>query len=177
MSVAERGAKSVSAELYTEVLQFLYREARLLDEHRYEDWLALVTEDLVYEMPLTLTRERAEHDRVYDREMQYFAENFHSLRMRIDRLGTDYAWAEDPPTRTRHLVHNVEVVPHAVEDQLTVHSAFVVYASRGSRPDWDVFVGKREDILLRSGDGWKIRRRTLTLDQAVLGVNSISVLL
>jgi 3-phenylpropionate/cinnamic acid dioxygenase small subunit len=167
----------VRVELYLDVCQFLYREARTLDDQRFEDWLAMLTEDVVYEMPLTLTREKAEQARVHDPEMQYFAENIHSLRMRVARLGTEYAWAEDPPTRTRHLVLNVEVEPSEDESQVVAHSAFLVYANRGVLGDWDTLVGRREDVLVRADQDWKIRRRVLYLDQAVLGNNSISVFL
>lgn len=176
MSVASKQAQG-TAELHFEVCQFLYREARTLDENRFEDWLDLLADDVLYEMPLTLTRERAEQDRVYDPDMQYYAENIHSLKMRVARLGTEYAWAEDPPTRTRHLVHNVELEPSEDESEVVVHSAFVVYANRGNRGDWDTLVGRREDVLARAGEDWKIRRRRLYLDEAVLGNNSISIFL
>jgi 3-phenylpropionate/cinnamic acid dioxygenase small subunit len=175
MSVAR--SPRVSADLHVDVCQFLYREARILDENRFDDWLALLTDDVEYEMPLTLTRERSERARVHEREMQYFAENIHSLRMRVARLGTEYAWAEDPPTRTRHLVLNVELEPNADESEVISHCAFVVHANRGSLDDWQTLVGCRDDVLVRDGSSWKIRRRTLYLDQAVLGANSISFFL
>jgi 3-phenylpropionate/cinnamic acid dioxygenase small subunit len=167
----------VDAALHLAVSQFLFREARLLDERRYEEWLDLLTEDMTYEMPLTLTREGAESARVHDYEMTYFSENIHSLRMRVDRLRTDYAWAEDPPTRTRHLLSNLEVYATDEPGVLTTHAAFVVYANRGSLPDWDQYVGTRQDTVVRHGDSWKVRRRLLLLDQALLGTNSISVFL
>jgi 3-phenylpropionate/cinnamic acid dioxygenase small subunit len=166
----------IGADLYTDILQFLYREARLLDEHRFEDWVELLTDDVVYEMPLTLTRERAEQDRVYDREMEYFAENRESLQMRIARLRTEYAWAEDPPTRTRHLVHNVEL-ERLDDGRLLARSAFVVHTNRANSTAWESFVGRREDVLVHADAGWKIARRTLFLDQAVLGIKSISIFL
>jgi 3-phenylpropionate/cinnamic acid dioxygenase small subunit len=167
----------VGVELYLDVCQFLYREARILDENRFEDWLDLLTEDITYEMPLTLTRERAEQARAYDPDMQYYAENIHSLKMRVARLRTEYAWAEDPPTRSRHMVLNVEVAPNADETVVTANSAFIVYTNRGGLGKWDTLVGRREDTLVRVDDDWKIRRRTLLLDQAVLGNNSITVFL
>ncbi len=176
--MATRVERPVAVDLYLEVLQFLYREARLLDENRFEEWLDLLTDDVAYEMPLTLTRERSEQDRTHDREMEYFSENRDSLAMRIARLRTEYAWAEDPPTRTRHLVQNVELERAGGDDsRLRARSAFVVYANRGNRTEWDTLVGHREDVLVRGDGGWKIARRTLLLDQAVLGVRSISIFL
>jgi len=167
----------ITPELHTEICQFLYREARTLDENRFEDWLDMLTEDVAYDMPLTLTRERSELDRAYEPEMQYYAENIHSLKMRVARLRTEYAWAEDPPTRTTHMVLNVELEPGEDQSEVLVHSAFLVFANRGPLPDWEKLIGRRVDVLVREGSDWKIRRRTLYLDQATLGANTISVFL
>ncbi len=167
----------VGADEYTAVAQFLHREARLLDEGRHEEWLELLDETMVYEMPLTLTRERVEQNRVHDSGIGYFAENLASLRMRVDRLRTDYAWAEDPPTRTRHMLSNLEVSTCEEPDRFDVRCVFVVFASRGTRTDWEQLVGHRRDQLARRGEEWRILRRTLFLDQAVLGANSISIFL
>ena len=167
----------ITPELHTEICQFLYREARTLDENRFEDWLDMLTEDVAYDMPLTLTRERSELDRAYEPEMQYYAENIHSLKMRVARLRTEYAWAEDPPTRTTHMVLNVELETGEDQSEVLVHSAFLVFANRGPLPDWEKLIGRRVDVLVREGSDWKIRRRTLYLDQATLGANTISVFL
>lgn len=167
----------ISADLYIDACQFLYREARTLDENRFEDWLEMLSEDVIYEMPVTLTRERVELDRIYDPDMQFFAENIHSLKMRVARLATDYAWAEDPPTRTRHLVLNIELEPGAEPGEFVASCAFVVYANRGNLGTWDTIVGHRRDVLAREGAGWKLRRRTMYLDQAVLGANTLSFFL
>ena len=165
----------VGPEVYLEVLQFLYREAELLDAHRYEDWLEVLSDDFVYEMPLTLTRDRSEQQRVHDREMEYFSENLESMRMRVRRLGTEYAWAEDPPTRTRHMVSNMIVVA-GDGGELVARSAFCVFANRGNRTDYELLVGSREDTLRRDSGRLMLGRRTLWLDQAVLGANSISII-
>ena len=175
--VAAKTHTPVSADEYSAVAQFLHREARLLDEGRYEEWLEVLDETIVYEMPLTLTRERVEQNRVHDSGTGYFSENLASLRMRVDRLRTDYAWAEDPPTRTRHMLSNLEVSACEEHDRFDVRCGFVVFASRGSHTDWEQFVGHRRDQLVRRGEEWRILRRTLFLDQAVLGANSISVFL
>jgi 3-phenylpropionate/cinnamic acid dioxygenase small subunit len=167
---------TTSPERYLEVLQFLYAEAALLDARRYEEWLELLCDDLTYEMPLTLTRDGSEQQRVHDHQMEYFSENLASIKMRIRRLGTEYAWAEDPPTRTRHLVSNV-VVREVESGEVVAACAFCVFANRGTRPDYELLVGNREDVLRRENGHLKLARRTLWLDQAVLGANSISIIL
>jgi ethylbenzene dioxygenase beta subunit len=170
------GATAVSPELYLDALRFLYHEADLLDRGRFDEWLGLLDEAIEYEMPLTLTRERAEQARVHASAMQYLSENIESLRMRVARLNTEYAWAEDPPSRTRHVVGNVQVEA-ADGTELAVRSAFCVFVNRADRPDYRLFVGSRDDVLGRRDAGLALRKRTIYLDQAALGPQSISVFL
>jgi 3-phenylpropionate/cinnamic acid dioxygenase small subunit len=167
---------AVSPELYLETLRFLYHEADLLDRCQFDEWLDLLDEAIEYEMPLTLTRERAEQSRTYTSGMQYLSENIESLRMRVARLNTEYAWAEDPPSRTRHVVGNVQVEA-ADGTELAVRSAFCAFVNRADWPDYRLFVGSRDDVLTRRETGLALRKRTIYLDQAVLGPHSISVFL
>jgi 3-phenylpropionate/cinnamic acid dioxygenase small subunit len=173
---AEAGQTVVAPELYVEVLQFLYHEADLLDNGRFDDWLELLDDEIEYEMPLTLTRERAEQARVHASAMEYLSENIESLKMRVARLKTEYAWAEDPPSRTRHVVGNVQVDSHG-DGELRVRSAFCVFVNRGEWTYYRLFVGSREDLLARRNGGLTVRKRRIYLDQATLGPHSISIFL
>ncbi len=108
-----------------EVEQFLYREARLLDERRFDEWLQLFTDDLHYWMSGRRSRypkgskaiaildpdHYSEEELVRDDELSLFDETKATLAARVARLGSGMAWAEDPPSRTRHLIMNVEVMP------------------------------------------------------------------
>ena len=175
-------------ELSREIEQFLYREARLLDERRFEDWLALFTDDVRYWMPVRMTRyprrskaiavldpaRNEEEELSKDGELGIFDESKETLSRRVARLDTGMAWAEDPPSRTRHLVSNVEVERGDIEAELTVHSNFLVYRSRGET-EHDVYVGGRRDTLRRVDGAWKIARRTIILDQNVLLAKNVSV--
>ena len=167
----------VGADLYLEIATFLFDEADLLDSGRFEEWLELLADDVEYEMPLTLTRERSEQARIHPDGMQYFAEDAASLRLRVARLGTEYAWAEDPPTRTRHIVGNVRVSATDDPDEVEARSAFCVFASRVNWTRYDLYVGSRRDVLTRRDGSWKLRRRTLYLDQATLGSLGLSIFL
>ncbi len=88
------------------------------------------------------------------------------------------AWAEDPPSRTRHLVSNV-VVRHADTDEQEIgqwyaRSNFIVYRNRLER-EVDIYSGGREDILRETGSGdLVVARRTILLDQNVLLAKNIS---
>jgi 3-phenylpropionate/cinnamic acid dioxygenase small subunit len=178
----------VRAELVFEIEQFLYREARLLDERRFEAWLELFTDDVRYWMPVRTTRyprrshaiaildpDRHEEEELSkENELGIFDETKETLSRRVARLDTGMAWAEDPPSRTRHIVSNVEVEPADTEGEIRVHSNFVVYRTRGET-EQDFYVGARRDTLRHVGGAWKIARRTIILDQNVLLAKNVSI--
>jgi 3-phenylpropionate/cinnamic acid dioxygenase small subunit len=178
----------MSADLLREIEQFLYREARLLDERRFAEWLDLFTDDARYWMPVRSTRYprrskaiaildagRYEEDEVAkDGELGIFDESKETLRRRIERLDTGMAWAEDPPSRTRHLISNVEAEPTGDPGELEVHSSFLVFRGRGET-EQDFYVGARRDTLRRVDGAWKIARRTIILDQNVLVAKNVSI--
>ncbi|RYZ10939.1 MAG: 3-phenylpropionate dioxygenase, partial [Comamonadaceae bacterium] len=89
--------------LLFEVQQFLYREARLLDEERYEEWLGLMTEDIHYWMPGIQARHRRDKTpRLDPQRMAFFDDDLLNMRRRVTRFLDPTAWAEDPPTRSVH---------------------------------------------------------------------------
>jgi 3-phenylpropionate/cinnamic acid dioxygenase small subunit len=175
-------------DLLREVEQFLYREARLLDERRFQEWLDLFTDDVRYWMAGRSSRyprsskaitvvgpdRRPESELAGEDELAILDETKATLRGRIARLDTGMAWAEDPPSRTRHIVTNIEVEAGDKAAELTVYSNFLVYRTR-AEAEQDLYVGARRD-LLRSIDGaWRIARRKLVLDQNVLLAKNVSV--
>ena len=83
------------------------------------------------------------------------------------------AWAEDPPSRTRHIITNIEVDAAGSADQLRVYSNFVMYRNR-SETDQDFYVGSREDVLRRDGGQLRISSRKIILDQNVLLAKNLS---
>lgn len=151
-----------------EVEQFLFAEAALLDEHRYTDWLKLFTDDCHYWMPIRQTRMARQVDQEFSRpgEMAFFDDRKEDLQRRVTKLESPYAWSESPPPRTRHMVSNVRAV--AVEgDTMTIGCCFTFYrCSLDADVDW--FVGRREDVLRRDGDSFKIVKRNIFLDQTVI---------
>ena len=152
-----------------EVQDFLYREAELLDERRYEEWLNLFTDDARYFMPMRRNVPHDERERELTREgldVNWFDEGKDTLRRRVQQLLTGVHWAEEPPSRICHIVSNVQVQPTSVSE-LTVKSRFLIYRNR-VETETDVLVGKREDVLRRDNGSFKIARRTILLDQSVL---------
>jgi 3-phenylpropionate/cinnamic acid dioxygenase small subunit len=164
----------VSAQTREEVLDFLYREAELIDGGRLEDWLALLTDDIQYRMPVRLTRERTgPTDR--SEQMQFFWDDRATLELRIRRLRTDFAWAEDPPSRTRHFVSNVRIAAGARPDELDVRAYVLVYRNRGDAAAYEVISGERRDVLRRVGGAWKLARREVAIDQASLANQNLAI--
>jgi 3-phenylpropionate/cinnamic acid dioxygenase small subunit len=126
-----------------QVEAFLYREARLADEHRYEDWEALWTDDAVYWVP-------ANGDDIDPtRQMSIIFDNRARIATRVKQLQTGKRHAQTPRSRVRHLVSNVELLEHD-DGELLVGSNFLVIESRerGSRL-W----GGRAEHRLRTVDG------------------------
>jgi 3-phenylpropionate/cinnamic acid dioxygenase small subunit len=105
----------------------------------------------------------------------YFADTKEALRLRIERLYTGTAWAESPPSRTRHLISNIRI-KREIGSELEVVSNFLVYRTRLEH-DRDLFAGGRIDRLRRAGDQFLIAHRTIILDQAILDAKNISVFL
>lgn len=164
----------VSAAIREEVLDFLHREAELIDNGQFEEWLALLTDDIEYRMPLRLTRERTSPtDR--SEEMQFFWDDRATLELRIRRLRTDFAWAEDPPSRTRHFISNVRIVPGARAGELDVRSYVLIYRNRGDTAAHELISGERRDVLRRVDGAWKLARRDVTIDQASLGNQNLAI--
>jgi len=169
----------MDSELRRQVEDFLYFEAELLDDRKLRQWLDLFTDDARYWMPIrhnTLERPGEIADELSKPgEGFYFDDDKKSLGLRVERVYSKSAWSERPPSRTRHLISNVRVKKDTGAE-LEVHSNFLVYRTR-METDKDMFVGTRQDILRRFNGGFKIARRAIVLDQAVLDAKNISVFL
>ena len=157
-----------------EVAEFLYREAELLDERRYDEWLALLADDLRYWMPMRRNVKYGEEQREFTREGQdiaWFDEGKDTLVRRVKQIQTGIHWAEEPVSRISHLVTNVQIVeatPSVSEArEVTARCRFLIYRNR-VETETDILVGKREDVLRSESDGWRIARRKIVLDQNVL---------
>jgi 3-phenylpropionate/cinnamic acid dioxygenase small subunit len=162
-------------DLQYDVEQFLYYEADLIDERRLDDWLTLLADDLEYWMPVRSTRARGDEDNEFAKpgESAFFDDDKDSMQQRVRKLHTGFAWAEDPPSRTRHVVSNVRIVSTA-NDLIEVRCNFMLYRSRLAA-DEDLWVGRREDRLRRNGESFQIARRHIYLDHVSLDSKNLSV--
>jgi 3-phenylpropionate/cinnamic acid dioxygenase small subunit len=164
----------VALLLRQEIEEFLYREADLLDERRYEDWLALIADDIRYWMPMRRNVKVGEYEREFtrpDHDINWFDEGKETLQRRVQQILTGIHWAEEPASRISHMISNVQIVEirpsPAVPAEVLVKCRFLIYRNR-VETETDLLVGKREDVLRRSGADWQIARRKIILDQNVL---------
>ena len=167
--------------LKEEVEAFLYQEAELLDERRYEEWLTLFTEDAHYFMPMRRNVPHDELEREFTRaglDVNWFDEGKDTLTRRVKQILSGIHWAEEPPSRICHMISNVQVLSAmpagASPTEVTVKSRFLVYRNR-VETETDFLVGKREDVLRRVNGGWRIARRKIVLDQSVLLAKNLTV--
>ncbi len=160
--------------LAQEVHEFLCAEADLLDERRYDEWLELLTDDIAYWVPLRRNvefgRRDAENSR-QGRDMNWFDEGKSTLRLRIRQITSGVHWAEEPPPRVSRIISNVHAIraaPSLAEpEEVSVRYRILIYRNR-LEDSTDIFAGKREDVLRKVEGRWKIRKRTMLLDQSVL---------
>ena len=160
--------------LWYEVNQFYTREAGLLDAESYDAWLAMMTDDVDYWMPARETLFRKDEAELDPKRMNFYRESLITLRVRTHRLKTSTAWSENPRTRYRHLITNVEVEAGVTPGESAVRSNFLIYRNRLER-DEDWMVGAREDVLRRVDGALRLASRKILLDQNSLLSKNLNV--
>ncbi|MGC8470898.1 MAG: aromatic-ring-hydroxylating dioxygenase subunit beta [Acidimicrobiales bacterium] len=166
----------VDADLQHAVERFLYLESEILDDRRFEEWLSLFSADATYEAPLRVTRDR-QASQLSERG-RLFSDTKATLEVRVRRLLSEYAWAEQPPSRTRHFVSNVRA--RWLDDgAIAVRSNVLVYRNRAERTDFELYSADRHDeLVMTSGAAmFSIRRRWFVVDQSNMSGDSLSIFL
>ena len=172
--MAERDARIDRLLLGQEIADFLYREAELLDERRYREWLDLLADDIRYWMPMRRNVKFGEDEREFTRansDINWFDEGKETLSRRVKQIETGIHWAEEPRSRLSHLVTNVQVQsaePSFAAPQRGLGHQPLPDLSQPRQTETDILVGRREDSLRRNGAGWLLARRKIILDQNVL---------
>ena len=162
--------------LRSSVEDFYYEEADLLDSYLLRDWLDLLADDIRYRVPIRVNRtERGRSVTGLSETDMLLDEDKKGLMQRVVRLETGRAWAEEPRSRTRHLVTNVRVGTALGDGEVAVSSNFIAYRNRLEVED-DFYVGRREDVLRVVSGSLKVANRLVVLDQAVLTAKNMTIL-
>ena len=161
--------------LKSEIEDFLFLEADLLDQRSFNAWLDMLAEDIVYFMPMRHNVKFGQHDEKENTRLgegiSWFDEDKWTLTKRVEQILTGVHYAEEPLSRITHMVSNVRLLDIQGDldaaEQVTVQSRFLIYQNRVEHENY-TFNGRRTDVLRRHGDSWQIARREIILDQNVL---------
>ncbi len=170
--VNEISKLSNDPRLKTNVENFLYVEAELLDERRFEEWLSLFSDSVTYRMPIRPNVMSSDDGLAIgsDDDVSHVDDDKEYLRARIKRIRSGLAWSEQPPARTRRLVSNVRIYADGGQEHLHVRSNFICYFDQ-HEGESTIFAGEHRDTLVASGDTFIIEKRLVVLDQSVLSMN------
>lgn len=170
--------RPADAEDERRIARFLYDEAEMMDNMQWEDWLDCMHEDVDYWAPVRenrVARERKEE--FYPKGTSvYFEESKAFLRQRVVRLNTHMAWAEEPPSRSRHMLTNLRIDERS-DGAFAVRSNFMIYRSRGERYQ-DTIAGERRDVIVCDPDsryGFLVLEREIRFDMATILVKNLSL--
>jgi 3-phenylpropionate/cinnamic acid dioxygenase small subunit len=136
------------------VEQFIYTEAQIMDEHRYDEWLALWADDALYWVPTG----RDEVDP--KREISLIYDDRTRLQVRISRLKSGFAHAQEPKSRMRRVVSNI-VIEEAENGEIVVASNFMLAELR--RGKQDIFAGRTIHRLRPHENSFKIVSKKVLL--------------
>ncbi len=152
-----------------EFRRLLEREARLLDQLRYDDWLAMYASECIYWVPST------PHAGDPRREISVMFDDRRRLEDRVYRLRTGFAWSQAPASRTVRLITNVEVFATAHGDARMLRSNFLIGEFWGD--ETRVLAGWAGYRVVRDGDGWKIQAKQVNLIECDQCIRNPSIIL
>ena len=163
------------AEMRDIAADFLAREALLLDERRFRDWYVLLDDQIEYVVPMRIAmRDYAEE---FPAGAYRISDSKSHINIRINRLESDHAWAEVPPSRTLRVVGSLLVEPGERADEIAVISAMILYRQRGSDDLGDVIPVRRHDVLRVTADGVRLLKRKALITETVLHTPNLGVFL
>ncbi len=140
--------------LLRQVEQFVYREARLQDEHRYAEWEALWTDDGVYWVP-------ANGDAIDpEQQMSIIYDNRSRIGLRVRQLLSGRHYSQEPRSRLRHFVTNIEITRR---DGPEIGAACNVLVFESNRRGETLWAARTEYTLRAGGDGLRMARKTVKL--------------
>jgi benzoate/toluate 1,2-dioxygenase beta subunit len=139
-----------------DIEKYLYREVRLLDERRFEEWTDLFAEDGYYWVPAYPNQ-----DDPY-KAVSIFFDDRELMRTRLSRLDHPNVHAQKPASRTVHHVSNIEIDDnHRVEGEILVHSTLLMMEFRLDKQT--SYGGRCQHLLRRKGDGFELAWKRVDL--------------
>jgi 3-phenylpropionate/cinnamic acid dioxygenase small subunit len=168
--------------LKADIEDFYFREADLLDDRRFRDWLDILADDITYFMPIRRNVKFGQHaareNTKIGEGISWFDEDKWTLTKRVEQILTGVHYAEEPLSRISHMVSNVQirgVRPDLEQPQeIDVTSRFLIYQNRVEYETY-TFVGRRNDMLRMTDAGWKVAKREILLEQNILLAKNLTM--
>jgi 3-phenylpropionate/cinnamic acid dioxygenase small subunit len=168
--------------LKADIEDFYYHEADLLDDRRFRDWLDILADDISYFMPIRRNVKFGQHASRENTKLgegiSWFDEDKWTLTKRVEQILTGVHYAEEPLSRISHMVSNVQIrdVRPDLEapGEIDVTSRFLVYQNRVEYETY-TFVGRRNDTLRATENGWKVAKREILLEQNILLAKNLTM--
>jgi 3-phenylpropionate/cinnamic acid dioxygenase small subunit len=171
-------AARVDTELQLRIADFYSYETELLDDRRFTEWMALLTDDFVYQVPTTYTPDNPARSAwsgrslVLDENKESLA-NLWAVRYTPDLI--EFAWGENPPQRVRRFVTGIRAVPGETPDTYAVRSNVLLSFVRQSDPPVLVPAGRRD--VLREVDGeLRLAKRVVQMDATVIAATHLRLI-
>ncbi len=156
MALAASTRASVAASIRAEFEGFIIREALLLDERRFRDWMALFADDGTYWVP-AVPDQKSPFE-----EASLFYDDRELMRTRIERLEHPRIHVQTPPSRTAHVVGNLVVEEtDQAKGEYVVGSTFIMVEYRDDAQR--LFAGRQRHRLRRHGDTFRIVQKRVDL--------------
>lgn len=137
-----------------EVENFLFKEARLLDQGQFNDWLELFTDDTIYWAPCN------RYDIDPSQEVSLIYDDKGRMGDRVWRLQSGLAYSQEPASKISHLISNIEI-GSATAEEVVVHSSFAIFEMR--KGTQRTYAGRMEHHLRPSEGSWKISFKKVNL--------------
>lgn len=168
--------------LKADIEDFYFREADLLDDRRFRDWLDILADDVSYFMPIRHNVKFGQHaareNTKIGEGISWFDEDKWTLTKRVEQILTGVHYAEEPLSRICHMVSNVQIrgVRPDLEQprEIDVTGRFLIYQNRVEYETY-TFVGRRNDMLRMTDSGWKVARREILLEQNILLAKNLTM--
>ncbi|MED1792801.1 aromatic-ring-hydroxylating dioxygenase subunit beta [Brevibacillus nitrificans] len=165
----------VPFDLYQEGVEFFLQEAELIDDRKFKEWLNVMTEDFTYRIPIRVTREKAAPSE-FSQHSSLMNETKSTMEIRIMRTFSEYNWAEDPASRTRHFLTNFRArQDEQHENELHFKTNFLLYRGKFDSTSFQFLSGERHDSIRKEDGEWKLSKRLILLDHTTVPMSNLAI--
>jgi p-cumate 2,3-dioxygenase subunit beta len=149
----------------SDIEDLFYQEAFLLDNWKLDEWLMLLTEDCIYQVPSNDAPQSQS-----DKALYLIADDHRRISERVTRLKDKNAHSEFPHSRTRRIIGNVQYLKlnNTIEPTYSAHANFIIYRHRRDG-DIRAYVGRYENEVKLLNSQLLFSKRKVYLDAYELG--------